>query len=189
MKSNATQKVSLYRRDEQGAVLIVGLIMLLLMTIVGLSAVSGSNMQELMVGNLRDKSLAFQAAEAGLRVGEDAVNDVNPPNTSGTLNGFMAELPEGANALFWRDRHVWVHATPANSESVEAAVDLLVTSAQPRYVVEKLAVMDIIGGEGSAVDYGELLKMPELQVYRITSRGVGLTNNTIVYLQSIYRRE
>lgn len=192
MNVNTTQKLKLYRREERGAVLIVGLIMLLLMTIVGLSAVSGSNMQELMVGNLRDKSLAFQAAEAGLRVGEDAVNGVNPPNTSGTVKGFKSELPNGADALFWRNTHVWIDPTPANSDSVEVAkgtVDLLVASAQPRYVVEKLAAVDVLGGEGNGVDYGELLKLPELQVYRITSRGVGLTNNTIVYLQSIYRRE
>lgn len=189
MKTNTTQKINLYRRDEQGAVLIVGLVMLLLMTIVGLSAVSGSNMQELMVGNLRDKSLAFQAAEAGLRIGEDAVNGVNPPDTSGTVKGFVEELPNGTNATYWRESHVWVDPVPANSDSVVTDVDLLVTSEQPRYVVEKLIAVDVLGGEGSGVDYGELLKLPDLQVYRITSRGVGLTNNTVVYLQSIYRRE
>lgn len=188
MKQSVVQMTSPYP-NQQGAVLIVGLVLLLLMTIVGLSSISGSNLQELMSGNLRDRNLAFQAAEAGLRIGEDAVNGVNPPNTSGTVKGFMGELPNGTNANYWRETHVWVAPVPADSDSVVTDVDLLVTSEQPRYVVEKLSAVDVLGGEGSGVDYGELLKLPDLQVYRITSRGVGLTNNSVVYLQSIYRRE
>lgn len=177
-------------RDQQGAVLIIGLIMLLLMTIVGLSAVRGSNLQELMVGNLRDRHLAFQAAEAGLRIGEDVVNGVNAPDTSGAKKGLVPELLNGSSGAFWYQAHNWVDASaPANSDSVAVTIDLQVTREAPRFVVEKLNVIEVMGQDGSSVNYGDLLKEQELDVYRITSRGVGLTSNSIVYLQSIYRRE
>lgn len=178
------------KHSQQGAVLIVGLVMLLLMTIVGLSAVKGSNLQELMVGNLRDRQLAFQAAEAGLRIGEDTVNDINPPDTTGIQKGLMQELSNGSNGAYWYQTHIWLDSTvPANSNSVATQLDLKITREAPRFVVEKLNVIELMGQDGSSVNYGDLLREQELNVYRITSRGVGLTGNSIVYLQSIYRRE
>ena len=56
--------------SQRGAVLIVALIMLLLLTIIGMSSMRGTSLQENMAGNLRESNLAFQAAEAGLRAGE-----------------------------------------------------------------------------------------------------------------------
>ncbi len=171
------------RKNQHGAVLIVGLIMLLLMTIVGLSAVKGSNLQEMMAGNLRDRNLAFQAAEAGLRVGEDLVNGVNPPDTSGVIKGQVAELLYGSNGAYWHATHEWVDT------SVATTVDLSVTKEAPRFVVEKLNVIEVMGQDGGSVNYDDLLRQQELSIYRITSRGIGLSSNTAVYLQSIYRRE
>ncbi|ANI13370.1 hypothetical protein A9C11_04940 [Pseudomonas citronellolis] len=61
------------RQLQQGAVLVVALIMLLLLTIIGISSMRGTTMEERMAGNLRDQSLALQAAEAAMRQGEAAV--------------------------------------------------------------------------------------------------------------------
>ena len=55
---------------QRGSALVVALVFLLLMTMLGISAMQGSNMQERMAGNLRDRNMAFQAAEAALRGGE-----------------------------------------------------------------------------------------------------------------------
>jgi len=55
---------------ESGAVLIVALIMLLLISIVGVSSMQSTSMEERMAGNLYDRHTAFQAAEAALRQGE-----------------------------------------------------------------------------------------------------------------------
>ncbi|MGD8589131.1 MAG: PilX N-terminal domain-containing pilus assembly protein, partial [Chromatiales bacterium] len=52
---------------QQGSVLIVSLILLLVMTLLGLSAMQSSLMEETMAGNVKDRNLAFQAAEAALR--------------------------------------------------------------------------------------------------------------------------
>ena len=55
---------------QRGAILFVSLIILLLMTILGVTAMSNVTMEERMAGNMRDSDMAVQAAEAALRSGE-----------------------------------------------------------------------------------------------------------------------
>ncbi|MFI8742234.1 pilus assembly PilX family protein [Stutzerimonas zhaodongensis] len=76
--------------SQKGAVLVVALIMLLLLTVIGLASMRGTSLQESMSGNMRDSSLALQASEAALRKGEE---DVVNHFTAGTLN-----ILEAANA-------------------------------------------------------------------------------------------
>ncbi|GLK90725.1 pilus assembly PilX family protein [Pseudomonas turukhanskensis] len=64
-------------RKQNGAVLIVALVMLLLLTIIGISSMRGTTMQERMAGNMRDQSQAFQASETSLRRGELAVRNLS----------------------------------------------------------------------------------------------------------------
>ncbi len=55
---------------ERGAVLIVALIFMLILSFIGVSSMQGTSMQEKMSGNLRDRYSAFNAAEAALLEGE-----------------------------------------------------------------------------------------------------------------------
>lgn len=55
---------------QNGSVLIVALIMLLLLTIIGLASIRGTSLQENMASNLRDSSIAFMDAETALREGQ-----------------------------------------------------------------------------------------------------------------------
>jgi len=55
---------------QRGAILIVTLVMLLLLTLLALGSMRGTTLEERMAGNLRDESRAFQAAEMGQRVAE-----------------------------------------------------------------------------------------------------------------------
>lgn len=57
-------------RRQSGMTLIVGLIVLLLLTIIGISGMKITSLEGKMAGNDRDQSLAFQAAETALRAGE-----------------------------------------------------------------------------------------------------------------------
>jgi type IV pilus assembly protein PilX len=58
---------------QQGMVLVICLIMLLLLTLSGIAAIQGSALQEKMAGNSRDSEQAFLAAEAALRNGESFI--------------------------------------------------------------------------------------------------------------------
>ncbi|KXJ32826.1 MULTISPECIES: pilus assembly PilX family protein [unclassified Pseudomonas] len=61
--------------QQNGAVLIVTLIMLLLMTLLAIGSMRGTVLQERMAGNLRDENLAFQAAEMAQRDAEQAAKN------------------------------------------------------------------------------------------------------------------
>ncbi len=77
--------ISLHRNNQRGATLIIAMVMLLLLTIIGLSSMRGTSLQESMAGNMRDSSLAQHAAEAALRQGEAVVTEKFLNNTLTTL--------------------------------------------------------------------------------------------------------
>lgn len=61
------------RRRQHGISLVIVLILLIVMSVLGLAVLRSSAMQERMTANLRDRNLAFQAAETALRVAQQDV--------------------------------------------------------------------------------------------------------------------
>ncbi|MEI2743120.1 MAG: PilX N-terminal domain-containing pilus assembly protein [Candidatus Competibacter sp.] len=59
--------------QQRGAALVVGLILLVVVTLVGVGAMQSTTLQEKMAGNLRDSNLSFQAAETALRLCENSL--------------------------------------------------------------------------------------------------------------------
>lgn len=170
-------------RRQQGVTLLVGLIMVLLITIVGMSAIRSSGLQEQMAGNLRDRNVAFQAAEAALREGESFVagGQVNVP--IGENAGFLESL-DRPGQLFW--------TTPAENGGFDwddgaltanYSKDVKHTKERPKYVVEQVSFIEA-GVYGGATDFTSLQDMEPEIMYRVTSRAVGASENTVVILQS-----
>ncbi|MBL8428345.1 MAG: pilus assembly protein [Dechloromonas sp.] len=60
-----------FRNRQTGVVLVVALIMLVVMTLLGLSGIRTVVLEEKMTASAVDRSLAFQAAETALRAGEE----------------------------------------------------------------------------------------------------------------------
>jgi type IV pilus assembly protein PilX len=81
--------------NQRGAILIIAMVMLLLLTIIGLSSMRGTSLQESMAGNMRDSSLAFQAAEAALRKGEEVVDGFSDMDAldAAPLTGTYSDFP------------------------------------------------------------------------------------------------
>jgi type IV pilus assembly protein PilX len=176
---------------QQGVVLIVGLIMLLLLTVIGLASIRGSDLQERMAGNMRDRNLGFQAAEAGLRLGEKVLSLISiSAKFDGTTVGYYPDLnlvsvaapPLPPRPTQWTKAQ-WL----ANSILVPAAT-LDGLSEQPRYTTEKLIVPQYAVNKGGAVDFESLGRLADVEFYRVTSRGVGGTADTEVLLQSTFIR-
>lgn len=170
------------RSSQRGAVLIVGLIMVLLMTTIGLAAIRGSGMQEMMAGNMRDRNLAFQAAEAALRVAErDLAARATMPAFDGSVTGFLdAEEPIN-RAAAWSE-FAW------SNQSLSSSLEIEGVSQVPRYVVEEITATRVAGTDGSAVDFESLMTYEEAVHYRITARGVGANPSTEVILQTMFKR-
>ena len=154
---------------ERGAVLIIGLIMMLLLTIIGLASIRGSDLQERMAGNMRDRNLAFQSAEAGLRAGElvtSGLSSVAVPNANGYFENLNLSTTVKRPALW--EKVDWETAT----NSIKLADSTISNVAgQPRYVIEKISVPFDSASQGGCIDSG-CQKKPSVY-YRVTSRGVG----------------
>jgi type IV pilus assembly protein PilX len=75
--------------QQTGAVLFISLIMLLLITLIGTTAIQTTTLDEKVTANLRNENMAFQAAETTLRQGERALSiwplpkDKPAPNNNG----------------------------------------------------------------------------------------------------------
>lgn len=78
------------RPSQQGAVLVTGLVILVVMTILGLTAMQTTVLEEKMVGNVRDRSVAFEAAEAGLQAGLSYLEGKTNPVHAGSATGVWA---------------------------------------------------------------------------------------------------
>lgn len=72
---------------QQGASLVVVLILLLVMTLLGLAVLRGTLLEERMSANMYDRSLAFQQAESALREAEDKVRATVLANGNGWVIG------------------------------------------------------------------------------------------------------
>lgn len=76
-------------KKQNGAVLITALIMLIILTMLGLSSMTTTTMEERMAGNSQEINRAFQAASSGLELvfsDEDAFNTTNTKALDGTAN-------------------------------------------------------------------------------------------------------
>ena len=164
--------------QQKGAVLIVSIIILLVLTLINVTAMQTTSLEEKMAGNMRNKNLAFQAAEAALRAGEGYLSSatLDPFNDS---NGLYQ--PSTGSEQRW-EMVDWY--TPANVRTYDEGSDggdLNDLASMPTYVIEELSVEGTSGSlEAGTVHDGKL--------YRVTSRGVGGTANAVVMLQSVYRR-
>ena len=100
---------------QHGAVMITALMILLLMTIFGISTMDTNILEEKMAGNMRDRNVAFQAAEAALRAGEGEVaswtvlpdlRDVNDATDTSRLWDLKSLDPVTNNNIPWCERSV-----------------------------------------------------------------------------------
>jgi type IV pilus assembly protein PilX len=165
--------------QQRGAVLIVSLLILILLTLLGLTAIQAGTVHERIAGNTRNLDVAFQAAEAALREAEDRLDNPAVPLTNGSVAGWYHWSQAPAPA--WKAPATW-DANP-NIDYTLAADDGWAVARAPEFAIEELPPMPDTGGslDGSA-------PVSEDVMYRVSARGFGGNANTIVILQSTYRR-
>lgn len=179
---------------QSGAALVTGLIFLVILTLLGVTAMQTSTMEERMSGNARDRNIALQAAEAALR---DAERDIVCRKIDGTIASTQRTFGcisgmTGADATCTDGLCCTINApgiacvepsTPvyqisnifssSSTKSVEygtysAAPALPSVSQQPRYLIEPF-------------------RKQQVNYYRITARGYGANANTQLTLQEVYK--
>lgn len=160
------------KKRQQGSVLIIALLFLLLLTLVGVTAMQSSTIEERMAGNARDSSIAFQAAEAALREAEDYLTQAVVGPFDGSSGLYEPAAPDATQV--WDDAGTSWQTWGGNISGVDS---------QPEYVIEELPTYVDPQGSLAADDLGS-----PIQYYRITARGYGQSPNTVVMIQTTYRR-
>lgn len=74
------------KRQQQGAALVIGLILLLVLTLLAVSGMNSASLEFIMAGNEQYRANAFQTAETGI---EQSISQgaFNPSNVFENLNG------------------------------------------------------------------------------------------------------
>ena len=78
------------RRNQRGVSLVIVLLFLVMLSILGTTAIQTSSLEEKMTGNERDRQIAFEAAEGALRDAEREIFQSLSPNSpfvSGCVDG------------------------------------------------------------------------------------------------------
>ncbi len=167
--------ISCSPKKQQGVILAIGLIILLLMTLIGISGMQSTTLQEKMTGNFKDRNLAFQSSEAALRDAEQYLRTTLTIPPFNSTNGLYQPGSNGVDVWTTVD---WSDA----SGSVQYSSTIPDVSSQPRYIIEELpAVSDPKGSLEAGVT------LPA-RFFRSTSRAVGGTDTAVVILQSVYKR-
>jgi type IV pilus assembly protein PilX len=171
---------------QRGFVLVVSLIFLLVMTVLAVTAIKRSILDEKVNGNLRQQNLALQAAETALRHCEKSLAATGPggnlplvPGTTHTLNGIKINPYPASLELVsitppapvkWTELSNW---TTENAKTIDLSLTPHV--AEPaKCMIEEYPMKD-------------LLKAKIYVAYVITARGVGGTVNATVWLQQTIR--
>lgn len=170
------QRGVIARQKHKGSVLLVSLIMLLLLTLVAVAGMQGTILQERMTGNLRDRDLAFQAAEAALREAENFLEG-GPGVNFGNANGLYDV--NNANRPDWE-----TSSTSDGSGAIDYTGNFQGVADQPKYYIEEIATLQPAGTE---TETG--VALPPVSYYRITALGFGGSATTSVVITSVYRSQ
>jgi type IV pilus assembly protein PilX len=184
------------KAGQQGTVLIVALVFLVMLTLLGLAAMGSNRLQQRETASLAEQTLAFQAAEAGATEGERWIESQSAPPYPGCSPSCddPAEIwnaspePEISflnlrNARWWEAQgrqygHVYEHGrpvTPIPGHTISGVAQA------PQYVIEHL------GRDPTA----SLVPGPPtytLWYYRVTARGTGARPDPPAMVQTIYTK-
>jgi type IV pilus assembly protein PilX len=113
---------------QRGAALLTVLLLLLIMTLLGLASLRSGLLEERMTGNLYDRSVGFQTAEAALREAETVI--LTRPAYTGA--GGLYPLPVADATPRWTDgATVWRNATNLGGTSAAVTARFIVEEMGP----------------------------------------------------------
>lgn len=211
------------RTHERGAVLVVALVFLILLTLLAIGASSGSLLQQRMVTATRSAQLATMSGDTALRGAEwniwnyfsqvqggsfCARGSIDPTNGCVYYDPSIAALygATGTITQFRTGNNAWLTGTGITykgaggvdytNQTGKQLQGLSLTTSNvaqnPQYVIEDMGMLRAPGagllhesgvtGPSSGAPGGNIV----LDVYRVTARATGGTNNTVRVVQSTF---
>lgn len=171
-------------QKQSGVVLFISLVMLLILTVLGLSSVQTTTLQERMARNARDTNLAFQAAEAALKDAEKLIETFNSlvsfTAVGATDAGFYFEGDYDATTN-WDGRN-WM----SGSGYIEAPTVITGVAEPSKYILEHVKTVISDNDTLNLDNIGQDSGSGRAQIFRVTVYGTGGTSTAHVMIQSTY---
>ncbi|WP_207914907.1 pilus assembly PilX family protein [Luteimonas arsenica] len=154
-------------QGQRGVSLVIVLVLLVATSLLGIAVLRSSAMQERMSANMRDRGIAFQAAEAALRYAQEGVLgavpadpedawDIREPLASDCVVG-LSVCPAGSDP-------VWSSVPEADFDFRRAGL-----AAAPEYWIEYLGMGPAV--PGGCEDTGPARELNcQNPIYRVTAR-------------------
>jgi type IV pilus assembly protein PilX len=180
------------RSRQRGVALAVALILLVVITLVGLAAVSGTLGQQKMSSNFFDRQLAFQETEAAMRQAALVIEGTTGAGPAGFYNCAASTGIVCLSNPFIDPNVTATYITTVSSTTQFNAGGMV---SQPQYVIQYMGnfkiptpTVKVIGCGGG---YNGCQQAPQTaDFYRITARSGNPATNTdraYVILQSVFR--
>jgi type IV pilus assembly protein PilX len=165
--------------SQRGAVLIVSLLLLLVMTLLALGASQSTRLQERMAGNQRDLDVAMQASEASLRAAERALAPsavtlatcITPAAYCETYDEAVLPADMAHQSGTW-----WTNWSRDYTDNIGHV------AGTPKFVIEKVGELrDTLSQGGSYI-------VVVREFHRSTARSNGMTDTAEAIVQSTHSR-
>jgi type IV pilus assembly protein PilX len=183
--SRLSQLMSAQPSRQRGAVLAVSLALLLALTLLALATSRATRSQTDFAAAVRERDVAFQAAEAALRAGERLLRSTDPAPCSlercqiygpdQLERGLPLQSPE------WRQRHAWAYA--AGNEWIPWSAG--VERDHPAHEAAAF-VIERSSDASDPIEASTAGSASPLVTYRITAAGFTRSGRPAVILQSTF---
>lgn len=171
--------------SQRGAALITGLIFLVVLTLISLSAIKATSLEERMAGNARDQDVAFEAAEAGIRDGMKQLPNLSPSSAfaAGCANGLCLNDPVTPVWSALTTNNQWTSSKTLAYNGTLTFDGTTALPQQPRYIIELIPGQVPAFGSSASIGKGNS-SGAQLTPYRITAVGWGMTSQTQAMVQA-----
>lgn len=183
------------RQPQRGAVLVISLLILVVVTLIALAGSESTIFQEKMAHNLRETNTAFQSAESGLREAELWINTLEEaptPLSAATCTSacdlshdvWAENQPAGGN-LAWQNASWWSsngrrYGVDYSGGSATENRSIDDVNQQPRYVIE------LSNWTSDSLVVGGTHPPPVVNYYTVTTMGTGATDTAMAILESTF---
>jgi type IV pilus assembly protein PilX len=166
---------------QSGVVMFVALILLLILSLLGVTAARMQTVEERMARNEDNHQLGAQSAEAALRSAENGLLTGIYINFAGNTDGLYDPLLSNGSPV---TPTAWSSPTFALPYAgPPTAIPPGVPA--PKFVIENLPSVAVAGDDISVTSLNPA--SPPVTVYRVTAQGEGADNTSTTTLQTIVR--
>lgn len=164
------------KHKQEGVILAVAIIMLLILTIIGVSTLSTAPIEQKIATDYEQANYAFQAADSVDREAEQFLSTLSDTSAFTNSGGLYqtGQAPDAFNSSTW--------AGSASRASTQTLTGVLT----PRYFVELLGTFSSGSASLNIYNYGQDPNTGPVTMFRIVVQATDASGTAVTMIQSFY---